>query len=106
MENKYIKIKELIMWFFLIGHLLFISIGVLARILHFTHWQPILSSGIICLAISWLFVFLEIFINDIYHKNYWLLSMFFLPTISPAFYMMRRKKILGCNAFDYNKIEL
>jgi len=89
------------MWLFLIAHLLLISTGVSAKILHLNYWQPLLISGIICLAISWLSVFLEIFVNQIYNRNYWLLSMFFLPTISPAYYMIRRKKLLSNNFYDY-----
>jgi len=82
------------MWSFLIGHLLLISAGVFSKMMHWQYWHPILISGIICLAISWLVIFLEIFMNDIYNRTYWLLSMFVLPTISPAVYMIKRNKLL------------
>jgi hypothetical protein len=95
MENKYKKAKEYIMWFCIIAHLLFISTGIVAKILHFDYWEAFLDFGIISLAISWLLVFLEIFMNDNNNRTYWILSLFFLPTISPAVYMVRREKLLN-----------
>jgi hypothetical protein len=32
--------------------------------------------------------------NKIYNRRFWLMSLFILPTISPAVYMIRRNSLL------------
>jgi hypothetical protein len=92
------RTKKFILWSFAMLHLVLISLGCLAKILKWDHSQTLLSIGVICMAICWLAVFVEMYATNFYNRKFWLISMVIFPSISPVVYLIRRNT-LKQNAF-------
>jgi len=82
------------LWALVFSHLVLVSIGSIAKILHWTNWEYILLPGFICFFISWFVILTEMINIKIYNKTFWLLSMFVFPTFSPVVYMIRRERLI------------
>ena len=52
------------------------------------YWLPI-----VIVFSLWLFLLVDMIRTKIYHKTFWIASMFLLPWLAPVFYLFQRKKL-------------
>lgn len=51
-------------------------------------WLPL-----VLLFSLWFFLLVDMIRTRIYHKTFWIASMFLLPWLAPVFYLFQRKKL-------------
>ncbi len=102
MEKQDFRINTKIVWILVIGNILLITIGALAKILHWEFSQIFLIVGLIFFFSSWIIILSDMTMNKIYNKTFWIMSMFILPMISGIFYLIIRNKLLRLgNKFEH-----
>jgi len=94
MENKDFRISPKVVWILVIGNILLIIIGALAKILHWEISQLFLIMGIIFFFSTWIIILSDMTMNIIYNKTFWIMSMFIIPMITGILYLFMRNKLL------------
>lgn len=94
MENQDFKVGTKTMWFLVVGSLLLISFGALAKIQHWELSQTLLIIGLMLFSSTWIIIVSDMFKTKIYNKTFWILSMFIMPFISIIFYLFQRNKLI------------
>jgi hypothetical protein len=94
MKNQDFKISLKIVWFLVTGNFLLTTFGALAMLLHWEYSQIYLTIGLMVFFTTWIIVLSDMSKNEIGNKTFWMLSMFYLPSISPIFYLIKRNKLL------------
>ncbi len=94
MKNQDFKISIKIIWFLVIGNFLLTTYGAFAMIQHWEYSQIYLTIGLMIFFSTWIIVLSDMSKNEIYNKTFWILSMFYLPSIAPIFYLIQRNKLL------------
>lgn len=94
MKNQDFKIGLKTVWILVIGNFLLTMVGALAKIQHWEFSQILLSMGLMLFFSTWIIILSDMVKNNIYHKTFWILTMFIMPSISTIFYLIRRNKLL------------
>lgn len=81
-------------WFLVIGNLLLLILGALAKILHWEFSQIFLTVGLMLFFSTWIIILSDMVKNKIYNKTFWIVTMFIMPTIATIFYLIQRNKLL------------
>ncbi|MCA1762220.1 MAG: hypothetical protein ABR574_07780 [Cryomorphaceae bacterium] len=93
-KNQDFKIGIKTVWFLVVGNLLLIAFGAIAKIQHWEFSQFILSFGLVLFFSTWIIVLSDMTKNKIYNKTFWVMSMLIMPTIAPIIYLIQRNKLL------------
>jgi hypothetical protein len=93
MKNQDFKISVKIVWLIVVADLLMTILGTLARIQNWEYSQIFQTVGLMLLFATWVIVLSDMAKNRIFNKEFWIISMFILPTISPLFYLIQRNKL-------------
>lgn len=94
MENQNFKIDINIVWALVIGNFLLTIIGTFAKINHWDFSQIFLTIGLIFFFSTWIIILNDMVKNKIYHKTFWVITMFITPSITAFFYLIQRNKLL------------
>jgi len=94
MENQDFEIGIKATWFLVIGNPLFTIAGAFAKIEHWDYSQVLLSLGLILFLTTLVIMIRDINRSKIHDKEFWIMFMFILPSISPILYMTRRTKMI------------
>lgn len=94
MEYFDFKISSRLVWILVIGYILLIMLGAIAKIQQWEFLQLIYTGVLIFFFSIWIIVFNDILTNKIYNKTFWIMSMFILTPISPIFYLILRNKLI------------
>lgn len=94
MEDKDLRIDRRIVWVLVIGNLLITILGTVAKIYHYEISDFFLTFGLMMIFSAWIILLSDMVKNKIYKKSFWVISMFILPTISPIFYLIQRKRLI------------
>ncbi len=94
MENKDFRISKITVWVLVGANLLVTVVGSLARIYHYSYPDFILTLGLILFTSTWIITISDMSRNNIYHKRFWVVLMFLLPSITPIFYLFQREKLI------------
>lgn len=94
MENIDFKVSIKIVWILAFGNFVSSTVGVIAIIQHWELYDVLLPVCLIFFFSTFIIVLSDIIKNKVYNKTFWVMSMFILPTISPIFYIVRRKKLI------------
>lgn len=94
MENQDLKIDIRTVWFLVIGALLLITLGALAKIQHWEFTQIFLTVGLMLFFAAWVIILSDMVQNKIYNKAFWVITMFITPPISVFFYLVQRNRLL------------
>lgn len=94
MENQDFKIGIKTMWFLVVGNLLLISLGAVAKIQEWEFSQIFLTVGLMLFFTTWIIIFSDMVKNKIYNKTFWIMIMFLMPFLSTIFYLLQRSKLI------------
>ncbi len=94
MKNQDLTIDFRLVWLLVVGSILFISLGALAKVLHWEFATIYLFTGLVFTFASWVILLSDMIKSEIYNKSFWILSMFLMPTIACIFYLMQRNRLL------------
>lgn len=94
MENNDFKINTKTVWVLVIGNNFLIFLGAIAKIQHWEFSEYLLTSGIMVFFSSWIIIFSDMLKNKIYHKVFWIMSMFIIPFITSILYLLQKDKLI------------
>lgn len=94
MENQDFKIGIKTMWFLVVGNLLLISFGAVAKIQQWEFSQIFLTVGLMLFFTTWIIIFSDMVKRKIYNKTFWIMTMFLMPFLSTIFYLIQRNKLI------------
>lgn len=94
MTNKDFSISFKTMWFLVMGGMIFIMPGSIAKIQQWSYAPFLLVMGLLLFFVTWVVILGDIFRNRIYNQSFWIAVMFVLPSIAGILYMLRRNRLL------------
>lgn len=94
MNNRDFRLSFKTVWFLVIGNFLFTFFGTLAKLQHWDHAEVYLMIGVILFFQTWLIILIDMVKNKIRNKNFWIITMFIIPSLVPIFYMIQRDKLI------------
>ncbi|MBA6151200.1 hypothetical protein [Gelidibacter maritimus] len=94
MENQDFKMSIKTVWVLVITNSLLMIVGALGKIQNWGFSQTLLVMGLILFFITWIIILSDMLKHNIYHKTFWVLTMFIMPSISSIFYLIQRNKLL------------
>ncbi len=94
MENQDLKIGIRTVWLLVIGTLLLITLGALAKIQHWEFTQIFLTVGLMLFFAAWVIILTDMVKNKIYNKAFWVITMFITPPITLIFYLVQRNRLM------------
>lgn len=98
MNNKDLSIDSRVVWILVTGNLLLTFLGGLAKLYHYEISEFPLTLGLMMIFSVWIILLSDMIKHKIYKKSFWIISMFILPTISPIFYLLQRKRLIHLGA--------
>ncbi|HLW15557.1 MAG TPA: hypothetical protein VKX30_08685 [Flavobacteriaceae bacterium] len=94
MKNQDLTIDFRLVWLLVVGSILFISLGALAKVLHWEFATIYVLTGLVFTFSSWVILLSDMVKRDIYNKTFWIISMFLMPSIASIFYLIQRNRLL------------
>ena len=94
MKNQDLTIDVRLIWLLVLGSIVFISLGVLAKVLHWEFSTIYLLIGLVFTFSSWVILLSDMVKSKIYNKTFWIISMFLMPSIASIFYLIQRNRLL------------
>lgn len=94
MKNQDFKIGIKTVWVLVIGNFILTLVGAFAKIQHWEFSQILLSMGLMLFFSTWIIILSDMVKSKIYHKTFWILTLFIMPSISTIFYLIQRNKLL------------
>jgi len=96
MENIDFKISFSFktVWVLVIGNILLTIAGAFAKSHNWDYSQFFFTVGLILFFLTWAIILSDMVKNKIYHKTFWMVTMFIIPFIATIFYMIQRNKLI------------
>jgi hypothetical protein len=93
-KQKPFLISVKIVWLLALANILLTAVGFLAYWQQWHKPQLLITFSSVVFLSTWLIVFLDMSRQKIYQKNFWVFSLFILPTLSPFMYLLQRQRLL------------
>ena len=94
MNNQDFRISFKTVWFLVVGNILLTVFGAFAKIQHWDYSQILLTIGLMLFFSTWVIILSDMVKNKIYNKQFWIMTMFIMPSIATIFYMIQRNKLI------------
>jgi hypothetical protein len=94
MNAKDFRLGNNVVWGLLICSVGLVVFGAVCKIEHLAFANYLLIAALTCHLLVWLLILSDIINNNIYNKSFWLLSMFFMPSIAALIYLIRRRQLM------------
>ncbi len=93
MEDQAFKVSLRTVWVLVIGNPIMITLGAFAKVQDWPFSQLLLTAGLIFFFPACSIILSGMVKNQLYNKDFWGLSMFVIPVLTPFFYMLQRKRL-------------
>jgi hypothetical protein len=94
MANIDFKISFRTVCFLVVGNILLTVAGSIAKLEGWGYAQLMLTISLVLFFTVWVIVLSDMAKQKIYNKTFWVLCLFILPTITPLFYLLLRRKLI------------
>jgi hypothetical protein len=94
MKNQDFVISRKTIHWLILGNFFLILLGAFAKINNWSFVESALSGGLLLFFTSWILILSDMIKHEIYHKSFWIITMFTIPFISMVFYIFQRRKLI------------
>ncbi|MDA3909883.1 MAG: hypothetical protein PF448_00825 [Bacteroidales bacterium] len=94
MKNSDYKLNHKVVSLLVIGHIVFMLLGIFAQIYEMDSAHFFLSAAITFFFSSWLIILSDLVKQKVFNKSFWILAMFITPSIAMVSYIFMRNRVI------------